>query len=374
MNNQPTVDPQATPNPATTNWVPVGPGPMPDFRYRGDYVAATNYSDGDIAIYNGIAYLCVAPTSTAPVPWALLPVTTTPGCHVSRSTNQTIPTGVETVLTFDNERFDTDNIHDTVTNTSRLTCRTAGKYVVTATVTFNTSSGGTQRYAFPRLNGTGSLGYFKSPTFASTAPAVSGAQIVDLVAGDYLELLAYQDSGGNLDVLSGGVGPTGQWSPEFSMMKIEGAAGPTGPQGVPGTPAATAPGYGTTLPASPADGQETILVDSTTNPSYQWRFRYNATSTSAYKWEFVGGPLGQRNIDTGVAVSTTGWQAAPGPVAIVVPRAGEYTSRYSSEMTVMGAGTLYVLTVSSTAGTLFPGETSAIAYGAQGSVTQPSSG
>src|SRR6516164_9624771 len=48
--------------------------------------------------------------------------------------------------------------------------------------------------------------------------------------------------------------------------------------------------YGTTLPASPVDGQEAILVDSITNPTYQWRLRYNAGSTSAYKWEFVGGP------------------------------------------------------------------------------------
>jgi hypothetical protein len=47
--------------------------------------------------------------------------------------------------------------------------------------------------------------------------------------------------------------------------------------------------YGTTLPASPVDGQEAILVDSLTNPTYQWRFRYNAGSTSPYKWEFVGG-------------------------------------------------------------------------------------
>ena len=48
-------------------------------------------------------------------------------------------------------------------------------------------------------------------------------------------------------------------------------------------------GYGTILPASPIDGQEYTLVDSLTNPSYQWRFRWNAGSSSAYKWEFVGG-------------------------------------------------------------------------------------
>ena len=29
--------------------------------------------------------------------------------------------------------------------------------------------------------------------------------------------------------------------------------------------------YGTTLPASPLNGDEAVLVDSVTNPSYQWR-------------------------------------------------------------------------------------------------------
>jgi hypothetical protein len=48
------------------------------------------------------------------------------------------------------------------------------------------------------------------------------------------------------------------------------------------------PDPATTLP-SPSHGLVALLVDSTTNPSYQWRFRYNANSTSPYKWEFVGG-------------------------------------------------------------------------------------
>jgi hypothetical protein len=34
---------------------------------------------------------------------------------------------------------------------------------------------------------------------------------------------------------------------------------------------------------------EAVLVDSVSNPTYQWRFRYNAGSSSAYKWEYVGG-------------------------------------------------------------------------------------
>src|SRR6516165_2193776 len=95
---------------------------------------------------------------------------------------------------------------------------------------------------------------------------------------------------------------------------------PVGPSIIP----APALGYGTTLPGSPVDGQEYVLVDSTTNPSYQWRFRYNASSTSAYKWEFVGGapivagPSGSITTSSTTAVVFTG-----GP-DVVVPRPGDY--------------------------------------------------
>ncbi|HEY7421459.1 MAG TPA: carbohydrate-binding protein [Gaiellaceae bacterium] len=85
--------------------------------------------------------------------------------------------------------------------------------------------------------------------------------------------------------------------------------------------------YGTTLPASPYDGQEAVLVDSVTNPSYQWRFRYNAQSTSAYKWEFVGGsrlvifPANYTPPATGAYYT----DAAAG-ATITVPRAGYYVA------------------------------------------------
>jgi hypothetical protein len=42
-----------------------------DLVYNGDYPANTPYTDGDIVVQNGIPYLCVQPTSAAPVPWAI---------------------------------------------------------------------------------------------------------------------------------------------------------------------------------------------------------------------------------------------------------------------------------------------------------------
>jgi len=90
-------------------------------------------------------------------------------------------------------------------------------------------------------------------------------------------------------------------------------------------------GYGTSLPGSPVDGQEYVLVDSTTNPTYQWRFRYNASSTSGYKWECVGGAPATVFIaaNEGTASTTYVALATPGP-AFTVPRSGEYLVLFST--------------------------------------------
>ena len=84
--------------------------------------------------------------------------------------------------------------------------------------------------------------------------------------------------------------------------------------------------YGTTLPGSPVDGQEAILVDSLTAPTYQWRFRYNAGASGANKWEFVGGSDARVNVDTDQTTTQNNqWVnlATVGP-DFVVPRAGDY--------------------------------------------------
>lgn len=97
---------------------------------------------------------------------------------------------------------------------------------------------------------------------------------------------------------------------------------------VPPAPASSgipAVSVGTTLPASPFDGQEAILVDSLLLPSYSWRFRYLASITDAYKWIFCGGPPlrafiltneTQNNVTSPADLATV--------VGITMPRAGIY--------------------------------------------------
>lgn len=115
-----------------------------------------------------------------------------------------------------------------------------------------------------------------------------------------------------------------------AFMRIT-AAGP-----LPGT--FVPPTYGTTLPSAPLDGQEAVLVDSITNPSYQWRFRYNAGSSSVYKWECIGStPLRATEIIPQETCTSAGWVslATVGP-QVTVPRAGEYDIHFGCGVQASG--------------------------------------
>ncbi len=87
------------------------------------------------------------------------------------------------------------------------------------------------------------------------------------------------------------------------------------------------PTYDKVFPSDPIDGQEHVLVDDLVNPTYQWRFRYNETSSSPYKWEFIGGaPLliqaGIGVYDTVVTANT--WTLLAHQLKYTVPISGDW--------------------------------------------------
>lgn len=59
-----------------------------------------------------------------------------PACRVYNNANISIPNATYTALQFNSEDFDTDNMHDNTTNNTRLTCKTAGIYLITGSVSF----------------------------------------------------------------------------------------------------------------------------------------------------------------------------------------------------------------------------------------------
>lgn len=139
------------------------------------------------------------------------------GARAYNSGNISINSGVLTVLTFDSERWDTDGIHSLVANTGRLTCNTAGKYLILGNIVFAASAAGF-RVMTILLNGATNIAWQALPTLTVAGPpSWRGivSTVYDLSVTDYVELQVFQDSGGALNVTA-----IANYSPEFMMQKI----------------------------------------------------------------------------------------------------------------------------------------------------------
>lgn len=129
------------------------------------------------------------------------------GASVYRTTNQSINSAANTAIQFDNEEEDSSGFHDNATNNTRLTIPYAGNYAVWACVQF-AAAGGNTRYIFFQRNGLATTGNIKGLALQQVALAgqaitlVSSAKFVGLNAGDYIELGAFQDSGGAVNITS----------------------------------------------------------------------------------------------------------------------------------------------------------------------------
>lgn len=87
---------------------------------------------------------------------------------------------------------------------------------------------------------------------------------------------------------------------------------------------------GTSLPGSPADGDECIIVDSTSVPTYAWRFKYMSTPA---KWLFIGGVPGFSFV-AAAETTTSGVYAVLGTAgpSFTVPLAGDYIVEIGSRL------------------------------------------
>lgn len=137
------------------------------------------------------------------------------GAKVYNSANITLTNNVASALNFNSEEWDTENIHSTSSNTSRLTCITAGIYLATGMVWFTANANG-QRNIYVVKNGTTYVAQANESTPTSSASAILNVSVeVALEVDDYVELYAYQNSGDNLDVRY-----LSERTPYFMMHKI----------------------------------------------------------------------------------------------------------------------------------------------------------
>jgi hypothetical protein len=164
---------------------------------------------------------------------------------------------------------------------------------------------------------------------------------------------------------TGGVFP---WTGSNSNVFLDGAAFDTETvaayaSGIIGPPRVTA------LPANPVDGQECYFVADAAN-GVLWHLRFNAGSSSAYKWEFVGGsPLVASIVGSGEAGSSTGaWSFPTTRVRVPTVLKGDYDTAVVLRATAAGGGSVLVslgVALTST-GPTPPGTTTAFTVTANG--------
>lgn len=134
-----------------------------------------------------------------------------PTCELLQTVAQSCANGSTTLL-FDNEYVDTDNMHNTVTNTTRITAQTPGRYQIAGATAFAANATGT-RGGWYLINGS-AMG---ASEVIIPASASAGAQTevnmrtksIYMNVGDYCEISAWQTSGGPINSYAGGQGAPG---------------------------------------------------------------------------------------------------------------------------------------------------------------------
>lgn len=177
---------------------------------KGDLVAATaSQAAARLAVGADDATLVPDTSQATGLAWQIQPAV-----RAYNSANLALSAGVWTALTLNSERFDTDGMHSTSSNTSRLTVPAggAGLYLIGASVKFDTSTLSTGNYIglYILLNGTTVIAEHVDDGTFGGAPDTSTtiSALYSLAVSDYVEVFAYCSQA--LNVLA-----SSAFSPEF---------------------------------------------------------------------------------------------------------------------------------------------------------------
>lgn len=106
-------------------------------------------------------------------------------------------------ITYNQERYDTSNMWDSG-SPSRLTAQRPGTYMVGGHVVFDSNATGI-RFVRLIVNNTGEMAHQGPIAATSNLPRFSICGLTELGRGDYVEMDAYQNSGGTV-LIDGGTG------------------------------------------------------------------------------------------------------------------------------------------------------------------------
>jgi hypothetical protein len=146
--------------------------------------------------------------------WTEPAAATSASVRLRNSANQSIPTSSTTTLSFDTEDFDTDSMH-AGSNPSRITATTAGKYLVIGQVSFASNAAGNRTVQIVKNSGLTLQSRVVQPACASANTSLETRALVEMAAGDYVQLQVIQSSGGALNAVA-----AASYAPVFSAVKV----------------------------------------------------------------------------------------------------------------------------------------------------------
>ena len=173
----------------------------------GDIVVGTGSGTYDNLPIGTTAQVLTADTTVSPykVKWATpASGSTFAGTRLTNTTDFTIATSTNTLLTWNTETYDTDAFHSTATNTSRITIPAgkAGYYLIQSNIMWYYNVNYYRNISIYKngtsVTGSGTIGDNAGNTYPTVQHSVSA--ILYLAVADYIEVNVLQTTGGNLNI------------------------------------------------------------------------------------------------------------------------------------------------------------------------------
>ena len=185
---------------------------------KGDLIAATAADTvSRLAVGANGTVLTADSAEATGLKWATPAAPSFVGCMLFMGASVTLANNTFTAMTFaETDYLDTDNFHNPATNNSRITIPTGkgGKYLVFGQIV-NDQGAGPSRI---RINLNGSVFVENRNAMGNEDFTNFITSIITLAAGDYVELIGYQLTGGNNDAW--GTTATGVRSTAFGVQYL----------------------------------------------------------------------------------------------------------------------------------------------------------
>lgn len=125
-----------------------------------------------------------------------------PACRSHAISTQNFTSSTDAAVNFGVDKFDQGDIHDVSANISRFTFSEAGIYMISGMVEFMANGTGYRMFYFRKNGSVWAAKGTQLPGSTPSTTVLTASVILEFAAGDYVEIVAFQDSGADLVSLS----------------------------------------------------------------------------------------------------------------------------------------------------------------------------